>query len=117
MKIVYHAENGMDANIVKGVIESAGIFAQVRGEGLQGAVGEAAAMNNVKVWVNDEDYATAREIVNDWQSAEFVSDEADLFVDDEDVYHEPAQSESHLVRDVCIAVVIVLLFVAATIKF
>lgn len=117
MKIVYHAENGMDANILVGVLASADIYAQVRGEGLQGAVGEAAAMNNVKVWVNDEDYTTAREIVNDWQSAKFVSDDADLFAEEDDLYDEPAQSESHLVRDACIAVVIILLFVAATIKF
>lgn len=117
MKIVYHAENAMDANILVGVLASADIYAQVRGAGLQGAVGEAAAMNNVKVWVQDEDYAEAREIVDGWQSAEFTADDADLFDAEDDYHQEPMQTESHLVRDVCIAVVIVLLFVAATIEF
>lgn len=117
MKIVYHAENAMDANILAGVLSSADIYAQVRGAGMQGAVGEAAAMNNVKVWVHDEDYAEARDIVEGWQSAEFTTDDADLFDAEDDYLQEPVQSESHLVRDVCIAVAIVLLFVAATIKF
>lgn len=117
MKIVYHAENAMDANILAGVLSSADIYAQVRGAGMQGAVGEAAAMNNVKVWVHDEDYAEARDIVEGWQSAEFTADDADLFDAEDDYLQEPVQSESHLVRDVCIAVAIVLLFVAATIKF
>lgn len=48
MKIVYHAENGMDASLVKDLLSSAGIHAEVRGTALQGAVGEAPAMNNVK---------------------------------------------------------------------
>ena len=115
MKIVYHAENAMDANIVKGVIEAAGIYADVRGEGIQSAVGEAAAMNNVKVWVHDNDYPEARDIVVGWQSAEFIDDDAELFEGD-DYPEEPINSDSHLIRDVCIAVVIVLLFVAATIE-
>lgn len=117
MKIVYHAENVMDATIIRDLLVSADIFAQVRGAGMQGAVGEAAAMNNVKVWVHDEDYAVARTVIGEWESAEYVAEDADLFSDDDYHHQEPEQTESHLVRDVCIAVAIVLLFLAATIKF
>ncbi|MCW9029131.1 MAG: DUF2007 domain-containing protein [Kangiella sp.] len=117
MKIVYHAENAMDATIIRDLLTSSDIYAQVRGMGMQGAVGEAAAMNNVKVWVHDEDYVQAREIVDGWQAADFTSEDADLFDAEDDYHQEPAPTESHLVRDVCIAVAIVLLFVAATIEF
>ncbi|MBD3654340.1 DUF2007 domain-containing protein [Kangiella sp.] len=117
MKIVYHAENGMDASLVKDLLSSAGIHAEVRGTALQGAVGEAPAMNNVKVWVGLEDYAEAREIVTGWESAEIIIDDENMFDEEDDYPQEPMRRESHLVREVLIAVVIVLLFVAATIEF
>lgn len=91
MKIAYHADTAIDAQLVADVLNGNDIFAQVRGAQMQGAVGEAAAMGNVKVWVHDEYIAQAKSLVEEWQQAGFVSEEdADLFKDD----NESSQPES-----------------------
>ena len=40
MKVIYQAENAIDANLLKGWLEQDGIMAFVNGEFLQGGVGE-----------------------------------------------------------------------------
>ena len=80
MKIAYHADDAIDAQLVSDLLNNSDIFAQVRGAHMQGAVGEAAAMGNVKVWVNDEDLDVAKSIIDEWGSASFVDEEdAELF--------------------------------------
>jgi hypothetical protein len=51
MRIVYHAENLVDAHLVKGALEAAGIPAHVAGEYLTGAMGELPALGLVAVMV------------------------------------------------------------------
>jgi len=63
VKIVYRAENIIDANLVKGVLEQAGIRAFVAGEYLTGAVGELPARDFVTVMVAESDLAQAAPIV------------------------------------------------------
>lgn len=84
MKIAYHADDAVDAQLISDLLNNGGVYAQVRGAGMQGAVGEAAAMGNVKVWVNDDDLAEARSIIESWGEATFVDEEdVELFNDDE----------------------------------
>jgi hypothetical protein len=59
VKIVYRAENIIDANLVKGALAQEGIVAFVSGEYLTGAIGELPAWNLVAVMVADLDVERA----------------------------------------------------------
>ena len=63
MKIVYEAENIIDANLVKNELEHAGINAFVSGQYLTGAAGELPPLALVKVLVAEIDWPQARSIV------------------------------------------------------
>ena len=69
MKAVYQAAHGVDAHMIKALLEGAGIAAQVRGEYLQGALGELPVSGMVTVWVAEADVARAREMVLDWEQS------------------------------------------------
>lgn len=69
MKSIYQAAHGVDAHMVRALLEQAGIPAQVRGEYLQGALGELPVNGMVTVWVPGPDAARARELVRDWEQA------------------------------------------------
>ncbi|MFC4819307.1 DUF2007 domain-containing protein [Dokdonella ginsengisoli] len=59
MKIVYRAENIVDANLVKAALAGEGIVAFVSGEFLIGAIGELPARDLVSVMVADVDVERA----------------------------------------------------------
>ena len=63
MKIVYEAENIIDANLVKNELEHAGIIAFVSGQYLTGAAGELPPLALVNVMVAEIDWPRARPIV------------------------------------------------------
>ena len=62
MKIVYQAENIIDANLVKNALEHAGIDAFVSGQYLTGAAGELPPLALVNVMVSAIDWPQARPI-------------------------------------------------------
>ncbi|MGH8121203.1 MAG: DUF2007 domain-containing protein [Rudaea sp.] len=62
MKIVYQAENIIDANLVKNALEAAGIVAFVSGQYLTGAAGELPLNALVNVMVAQIDWPKARAI-------------------------------------------------------
>ena len=62
MKIVYQAENIIDANLVKNALEHEGITAFVSGQYLSGAVGELPPIALVNVMVAAIDFARARPV-------------------------------------------------------
>lgn len=51
MKIVYTAKHPAEAHVLRGVLESAGIRAAVRGDQLYGAYGELPVLPTL--WIND----------------------------------------------------------------
>lgn len=59
MKVVYRAENIVDANLVKAALASEGVVAFVGGEHLIGAVGQLPARDLVVVMVADVDVERA----------------------------------------------------------
>lgn len=63
MKIIYRAENIIDANLVRNALANEGIDAFVSGQYLTGAIGELPAWNLVAVMVADHDIAQATPIV------------------------------------------------------
>lgn len=69
MKSIYQAAHGVDAHLVRALLEQAGIPAQVRGEYLQGALGELPVNGMVTVWVAEADAAQAREMVARWEQS------------------------------------------------
>ncbi|NLC60007.1 MAG: DUF2007 domain-containing protein, partial [Gammaproteobacteria bacterium] len=69
MKSIYQAAHGVDAHMVRALLEQAGIPAQVRGEYLQGALGELPVNGMVTVWVAEADAAQAREVVGRWEQS------------------------------------------------
>lgn len=62
MRIVYRAENIIDANLVKNALEHEGIPAFVSGQYLTGAAGELPPMALVNVMVAEIDWPRARAI-------------------------------------------------------
>ncbi|MEO7432046.1 MAG: DUF2007 domain-containing protein [Dokdonella sp.] len=63
MRIVYRAENIIDANLVKNALAFEGIDAYVSGEYLTGAVGELPVWNLVSVMVAERDIERAAPVI------------------------------------------------------
>lgn len=68
MRVIYQAENAIDANLLKGLLEQDGIKAFVNGEYLQGGMGELPVGGLVTVSVADADLEAAMSIVNDFRN-------------------------------------------------
>ena len=65
---LYNAENSLEANIIKGLILNAGIECQIKGEMLQGAMGEIPfEQTQVSVQVYEIKERHAREILVNYQ--------------------------------------------------
>ena len=62
----------VEAEIVKGLLQSEGIDAHVSGHYLQGGVGDLQAGDLAKVHVEDEDFADARSIVARYEASDFA---------------------------------------------
>ena len=71
MKTVLHALDSIEANLIKGLLESEGIKSQILGEYLQGAIGELPANNLIRVVVDESDYEKASAIIDNWREAKF----------------------------------------------
>jgi hypothetical protein len=69
MKVIYQAENAIDANLLKGLLEQDGIMAFVNGQYLQGGIGELPASGLITVSVGDDEEEAALKIVAEFQSA------------------------------------------------
>ncbi len=79
MVIIYRAANIADAHLIRQMLEAEGIHAFIQGEYLQGAVGELPANTEILVQVGNDDYAAARAVVEQWESAdvEAIEDDAE----------------------------------------
>ena len=82
MKSIYQAAHVTDAYMVRSLLAQAGIDAWIRGEHLQGGLGELPVGGQITVCVAEADAERARRIVRDWdQSA--PDDDEDPEFDDE----------------------------------
>lgn len=70
MIIVYTAQSSIDAFLVKGLLESEGIPAFVRGAALQGGIGELPAMGLITVNVARHLADKASAVINDYEQSE-----------------------------------------------
>ncbi len=76
MESVFEAENTVEAHMVVHLLARSGIGATVLGEHLQGGVGELPAHGNVRVAVEPEDVAKAREVIEEWNTQNANAPEA-----------------------------------------
>ena len=68
--LAFDAEHSVEANIVKGMLEHAGIQCLLKGEALQGALGEIPfAETSVSVWVYDIKLPAAQEILLEYRQS------------------------------------------------
>lgn len=68
---VFTAQNSIEANIVKGMLEANDIPAYVVGEYLQGAIGELAAIDTIFVSVDEENETKAAELINEYETGSY----------------------------------------------
>ncbi|RUO62152.1 DUF2007 domain-containing protein [Pseudidiomarina insulisalsae] len=77
MQCVYQAENVVEAELVKGLLEAHHIACHSGGFYLQGAVGDLAASGFAKLWVADEDAARALTLIEQYEQGEFKLSESE----------------------------------------
>lgn len=68
---VFTAQNSIEANIVKGMLEANDIPAFIPGEYLQGGIGELAAIDYVFVSVDEQYETRALELINEYETGSF----------------------------------------------
>ena len=66
---IYDAANSTDAYLVKNLLEQAGIASYIRGEYLQGGLGDLPVNGVMQVCVDAADVAQAEAILDDWRRA------------------------------------------------
>ena len=69
MKTVFDASSNIEAHLVMHQLQQAGIEAIIQGEYLQGGIGELPAAGNIRVMVDEDDVAEARQVIADWDAA------------------------------------------------
>lgn len=71
MQVVYQADNVVEAELLKGLLETHGIACHTGGFFLQGAVGDLAASGFAQLWVSDDDLEAARALLQRYEQGEF----------------------------------------------
>lgn len=71
---IYEAAHSTDGHLIKNLLEQAGIPSYVRGEYLQGGLGDLPVSGLISVCVSESDAARARAIVVDWQASSLDPD-------------------------------------------
>jgi hypothetical protein len=74
MITIYHANNSLDAHLIKNLLIQQDIQAYMLGEHLQSGVGEIPAIGLVRVSVSDADYMEAKKIVDAWDTSEIIEE-------------------------------------------
>lgn len=72
MKVVYKANDAIEARLMKNMLQQANIDSFIHGELLQGGIGDLQALGLVQVLVDDDDYRIAKEIIDDWNNANIL---------------------------------------------
>lgn len=75
MKKVFDAQNTIEANLIKNILEQEGIEAYISGEYLQGGMGELPVMGMIGVMVDETDRYHAEQIVQNWEDGKYAIDD------------------------------------------
>lgn len=77
MEMVFATYTAAEAHLVKGLLESEGITAEVRDEMLAGILGDIPLLQTrPSVWVREDDFARADKIVREFQRERVEAGEA-----------------------------------------
>lgn len=68
MKTLYEAGNAIEAHMLLDLLKQEGLVAYIRGEHLQGAIGELPAGSFVRLEIPEQDYADARAVIDRWEA-------------------------------------------------
>ena len=70
MKTLYEASNAIEAHMLVDLLKQEGLTAYIRGEHLQGAVGEIQASGLVRLEIDESEFAQARAFIDRWDAAQ-----------------------------------------------
>jgi len=68
MKLLYEAANTIEAHMILGLLEQAGLTARIDGEYLQGGIGELQAIGVVRVMINEGDHGQGKSVLEAWDA-------------------------------------------------
>lgn len=74
MKVVYRAQDIVEAHIVAGLLQSRGVSAFVGGHYLQGGIGELAALDSATLSVEDAHEEAARRVIAEYERGDLAQD-------------------------------------------
>jgi len=69
MVVVYEAHDSIEAHLLRGLLEQAGITARILGEDLTGGIGEIPAQGLLRLVVSSEDFESARTVIASYEDA------------------------------------------------
>ena len=69
MIVVYEAENAIEAHMLRGLLEQAGVAVHISGEYLLGAMGDLPARGLVRLLVPEDDFTEARAVIARYEDA------------------------------------------------
>lgn len=72
MKVIYRAQDIVEAHILAGLLQSRGVEAYVGGHYLQGGIGELAALDSATLSVEDADEDAARAVIAEYERGDLV---------------------------------------------
>ncbi|MFN2329514.1 MAG: DUF2007 domain-containing protein [Chromatocurvus sp.] len=72
MKVIYRAQDIVEAHILAGLLQSRGVEAHVGGHYLQGGIGELAALDSATLSVDDADEDVARAVLAEYERGDLV---------------------------------------------
>ncbi|TCO78210.1 DUF2007 domain-containing protein [Chromatocurvus halotolerans] len=72
MKVIYRAQDIVEAHILAGLLQSRGVEAFVGGHYLQGGIGELAALDSATLSVEDRDEDSARAVIAEYERGDLA---------------------------------------------
>jgi Putative prokaryotic signal transducing protein len=70
MQTLYEAANAIEAHMLVDLLKQEGITAYIRGEHLQGALGEMPAAGLVRLEIDESEFAQARSLIERWDAVQ-----------------------------------------------
>jgi Putative prokaryotic signal transducing protein len=67
VRTVCEPANSLEGHMLQDLLQQRGIHARLEGAGLQGAIGELPTIGLVRLLVEDEDFAAARAVMDEWE--------------------------------------------------
>lgn len=72
MKVIYRAQDIVEAHILAGLLQSRGVEVFVGGHYLQGGIGELAALDSATLSVEERDEDSARAVIAEYERGDLA---------------------------------------------